>query len=120
MELHVHWSGIAASNATRERLERRLAFALGRFGSEIGQVWARLADENGLRGGVDKRVSLRVRGRRLVDLLVTDRDSNLDAAIDRACDRIGRATARAIDRARSRTMRGWDGARTRGETRDRS
>ncbi|MFN0007188.1 MAG: HPF/RaiA family ribosome-associated protein [Planctomycetota bacterium] len=99
MKLQVYWSGVAATLDLRERLERRLAFALGRFGDEVSHVWAQLADANGPRGGVDKRVSLRVRGRRLKDVRVTDADSSLSTAIDRASDRLGRSIGRALERA---------------------
>ncbi len=103
MKLHMHWSGLTATLDLRQRLERRLAFALGRFGDEVSHVWAQLADANGPRGGVDKRVILRVRGRRLKDLVVTDADSNLSAAIDRAAERIGRSIGRALERANGHT-----------------
>jgi hypothetical protein len=96
--LQVHWNGLNAAPTLREHLERRLAFALGRFGKEIQHVWARVVDLNGPKGGVDKFVSLRVRGRRLKTLMVTDSDSCLGAAIDRASDRIGRAIGRALER----------------------
>ncbi|MBI5434432.1 MAG: HPF/RaiA family ribosome-associated protein [Planctomycetes bacterium] len=99
MKLQVHWNGLIATPTLREHLERRLTVALGRFGEEVGHVWARLADLNGPKGGIDKLVSLRVRGRRLKTLMVTDSDSNLCAAIDRASDRIGRAIARALDKS---------------------
>lgn len=102
MKLQVHWNGLAATPTLREHLERRLAFALGRFGDEVRQVHARLADLNGPKGGVDKLVSLRVSGRRLKTLMVTDSDSNLCAAIDRAADRIGRAIGRALERIQDR------------------
>lgn len=102
MKLQIHWNGLTATPTLREHLERRLAFALGRFGDEVHQVWARLADLNGPKGGVDKLVSLRVRGRRLRTLMVTDSDSNLCAAIDRAADRIGRAIGRALERTQQR------------------
>ncbi len=101
MILHVHSTGLNATPTLREHLERRLAFALGRFGEEVGQVRVWLADTNGPRGGVDKQVRLRVQGRRLKTLVVTDSDANLLAAIDRATERIGNAIARALDRART-------------------
>jgi len=100
MKLQVHWNGLSATPGLREHLERRLAFALGRFGDEVSQVRVRLADCNGPRGGVDKQVGLRVRGRRLKTVVVTDSDASLRAAIDRAADRTGRAIGRALERAR--------------------
>ena len=42
-------------------MERRLDFALGRFGGRISQVTVGLEDLNGPRGGADKRCRLAVR-----------------------------------------------------------
>ncbi len=97
MNLSVHWTGLDANQDMRAHLERRLAFALGRFGDEIGEIRARLADMNGPRGGVDKQVKLIVRGRRLAARLVVAADTSMFAAIDRATDRIQLAVARALD-----------------------
>lgn len=97
----MHWNGLEASPALREHLERRLAFALGRFGAEVTAVRVWLADTNGPRGGVDKQVRLLAQGPRLHDLVVTDSDSNLLAAIDRGAERIGNAIGRALERART-------------------
>lgn len=106
MTLHTHWNGMAATPELREHLERRLTFALGRFGDEVRHVIARVADLNGPRGGVDKQVSLQVEGRRLRTLLVRDADANLFTAIDRAADRIGRALGRALERKNHRRSAG--------------
>jgi putative sigma-54 modulation protein len=105
MKLQVHWNGLTGTPTLRAHLERRLAFALDRFGDEINHVCARLADLNGPRGGVDKLVSLRVNGRRLKSLMVTDSDSDFFAAIDRAAERIGRAIGRTLERKNSRAHR---------------
>jgi|694.fasta_scaffold00702_7 putative sigma-54 modulation protein len=102
MKLQLISQGFALTPALRRHLERRLAFALGRFGHEVSQVWARVADTNGPKGGVDKLVAVRVQGRRLQTILVSDTDANLYAAIDRAADRVGRAIARALDRHQQR------------------
>ncbi|MBK7645542.1 MAG: HPF/RaiA family ribosome-associated protein [Planctomycetes bacterium] len=101
MKLYLHWNGLEPSPTLREHLERRLAFALGRFGAEVTAVRVWLADTNGPRGGVDKQVRLLVLGPQLRNLVVTDSDSSLLAAIDRGADRIGNAIRRALERARS-------------------
>ncbi len=102
MNLSIHWTGLEANQDLRAHLERRLAFALGRFGAEVGEIRARLADMNGPRGGVDKQVKLLVRGRRLATRLVVTADTSMFAAIDRATDRLQLAVARALDRRHQR------------------
>lgn len=102
MKLQLISQGFELTPALRRHVERRLAFALSRFGHEVSQVWARVADTNGPRGGVDKLVAVRVQGRHLQTIVVSDTDANLYAAIDRAADRVGRAIARALDRTHQR------------------
>lgn len=75
-----------------------LYFALGRFATKIEHVGVRLSDVNGPRGGVDKECRVRIRLHGLRVVLVTDVDAELRAAVDRACERAGRAVARRVDR----------------------
>ena len=74
----------------RDFIERRLLFALGRFGSRIRRVMVRLEDMNGPRGGLDKRCHIEVRmpGRNV--LVVDVRDVELEPAVSRAAERIAR------------------------------
>ncbi|MFN0241993.1 MAG: HPF/RaiA family ribosome-associated protein [Planctomycetota bacterium] len=102
MNLHVHCNGLIATTELRRHLERRLVFALGRFDHEVGRIVVRLADLNGPKGGIDKFVTLRVLGRRLKTLVVTDTDADLFVAIDRAAERLGRALGRALARMHPR------------------
>jgi putative sigma-54 modulation protein len=104
MKLQLLTRGFELTPAIQEHLERRRAFALGRFGQEISGIWARVADTNGPRGGIDKLVAVRVEGRRIGTLLVSDTDFDLYTAIDRATDRLGRTVARVLERKRQRRM----------------
>ena len=54
MQLQVRGRNIELTEALRAHVERRLQFALSRFGQRIGRVLVRLADVNGPRGGDDK------------------------------------------------------------------
>jgi len=100
MLLDVHGQGLSLDGAVRKHVERRLMFALGRFGDRIGWVTVHLIDTNGPRGGVDKlcRVVVEVRG--CGRTVVENADSDLNAVIDRAADRVGEAVHRNLDRAR--------------------
>jgi putative sigma-54 modulation protein len=91
-----------ASEAVCDHTRRRLGFALGRFADRITSVWVRLADENGPRGGVDKRCRIEVRGTQKWLVLVDDADTDLHAAIDRAADRVARSVVRTLERLRHR------------------
>ena len=86
---------------SHEFVERRLRFALSRFGSKVRRISVVLTDENGPRGGVDKVCRIVVQVHRSRDVIVTDQDVDVHACIARATERVGRAVARSIERARA-------------------
>ncbi len=100
MWVTIHGRGLADA-AVRERIERRLDFALGRFGDQVRRVSIYLADVNGPRGGVDKlcRIAAELpgHGRAVVEGV----DDSLSAAIDRTADRVGQAVSRRLVLART-------------------
>ena len=100
MRLNIHGQGLTVGPADRERVERRLGFALGRFGDRVGRVTVHLIDVNGPRGGADKRcrVVAEVPGHGAA--VVEEAGADLGPLIDRATDRVGRAVRRRLDRAR--------------------
>ena len=85
-----------------EHIERRLRFALVRFGRRIEKVFVFLHDSNGPRGGVDKVCRILVKTRGCGAVVVTETDAQWVAAVDRATTRIGHSVARHIDRTRQR------------------
>jgi putative sigma-54 modulation protein len=100
MRIGIISQGIALTEAIRAYAHRRLRTALNRYESLLGSVQVRVADVNGPRGGIDKHCVVEVRGPALAPIIVRERDVDLYVAIDRAADRIDRATARRISRAR--------------------
>ena len=86
--------------ALRTYVERRLGFALGRFGERIVRVTVRFWDVNGHRGGVDKRCQLDVAVRPSCKVVVEDTAVHFHAAFDRAAERAARAIRRALERER--------------------
>lgn len=89
------------ADASREFVERRLQFALSRFGTKVRSISVILSDENGPRGGVDKVCRIIVKIYRARDVIVTDQDVDIKASVSRAVDRVGRAVARSIERTRA-------------------
>lgn len=92
--------GIARPKDLPDHIERRLRFALSRFGSRIEKVLVFLHDHNGPKGGIDKvcRVLVKTRGCGAVVAAVVD--SDWVVAVDRATTRIGHTVARQIERLR--------------------
>ncbi len=96
MQISTHTSNADLGDAVRSYVERRLRFALARFGSRVGEVTVRL----GVAGRSESlcRISAEVLPFGRVD--VEERGSDLFAAIDRATGRIGRLFGRELDRVR--------------------
>lgn len=98
MQVDIHGRNIALDEKLREHVNRRLAFALGRFNGRIGNVSVRFADLNGPRGGVDTRCQLTARllpsGRMMVEAI----EDEPFAAVSAAAERMGRAVRRELDR----------------------
>ncbi len=85
----------------REFAERRVRFALSRFGTRIRHITLVITDENGPRGGIDKQCRMAIKLRRLPDVVVTCDDVSLEACLARTAERAGRAVARVTERIRS-------------------
>lgn len=100
MRIYVRSRGFELTDALRVHAERRLLFALGRFGRRVRSVMLRVDDVNGPRGGADKRCQIVVRLAPWRDVRVEELDGDLYRAIDRAADRLDRAVAREIERRR--------------------
>lgn len=98
MWLNVHGQGFTIDEGVLGYIERRLRFALGRFGDRIGRVTV-LIDADGPRAEQEKLCRV------VVDLLghgrtvVEDTDSSLNAVVDRAADRVGKAVQRKLGQA---------------------
>ena len=100
MRIHVRSRGFELTDALRTHAERRLLFALGRFGRRVQSVMLRIDDVNGPRGGADQRCQIVARLAPWGDVRVEEPDGDLYGAIDRAADRLDRAVAREIERRR--------------------
>jgi len=99
MKIHIRGRNIELHEVLRTRVERRLGFALGRFGERIGRVLLRFSDANGDHGDIDKRCQIDV-GLRPRSVRVEHTDADLFVALDRASDRASRSVARALERER--------------------
>ena len=105
MRVEVRASSVTLTGAQAERLDRRLSFALGRFGAEVESVQVSLADLNGPRGGIDKSCRMTARLTSGGRIHVQDVGGSLDALIDRSADRLGHSVSRELGRRRERSPR---------------
>lgn len=95
-------SGSRRPHDLADHIDRRLRFALGRFGSRVERLVVFLKDDNGPKGGIDKvcRILAKVRGCGIAMAAVVD--SDWIAAVDRATTRIGHTVSRELERQRNR------------------
>ena len=100
MKLEVRGHQMLVSDAMRQHVERRLAFAIGRFAPRVRRTTVRLQDVNGPRGGVDKSCRIAVALPWSRDMVIEDADRDMYVAIDRAAERAARAIERHLARRR--------------------
>ena len=100
MELSIRSEGFVLTEALDEFIRDRLRFAMARFRNTIGEVRVRLSDDNGPRGGNDKRCRFEVRIPGMRPLLIDECHQDLYAAIGRGCDRMQQRIVRALARRR--------------------
>lgn len=97
MQVQIRGRRIDLTAALRGHVERRLQFALSRFGDRIGRVAVQLADINGPRGGDDKSCRINVSVRPSKTVFVEAVKADLCAAIDQAAERAGRSVGRELE-----------------------
>ncbi len=117
--MHVTISGrkLRLDDETRDHVERRLDFALGRFDRRIMGITVRLADVNGPRGGVDKLCRIDLKMRPTGALMIEERGADVFAAVDTAVRRLGHALRRELERKKNRKKGGTRAAGTSGRRR---
>jgi ribosome-associated translation inhibitor RaiA len=101
MQLQIVARNLELTSSQREIVERRLGFALGRFGNRVRIVSVRFTDVNGPRGGVDTtcRIVATIVPKGEVRVEVTD--VGVEAAVSRAAKRIARRVSTELDRRRT-------------------
>ena len=98
MKVSIQFKDLQVTASDRQRIEDRVRLALTRFAPLIHGLIATVSDENGSRGGVDKRCRLVVRlhGGTVV---VNEQAGAVLAAVTRAAERAARTVARVHQRA---------------------
>lgn len=104
----MHWElkdqAVSRPDDLPDRIDRRLRFALARFGSRIQKTIVFLHDHNGPKGGIDKVCRILVKTQGCGTLVAAIVDSDWNTAVDRATARIGHTVARQIARVRERQV----------------
>jgi putative sigma-54 modulation protein len=100
MKIDIRSSNLPRSESLHAHIERKLAFALGRFADRIRVVHVRVRDLNGPRGGIDKlcRMVLFVAPRSSLVVEATDADAY--AAVSQAALKLQERFVRNLTRKR--------------------
>ncbi len=105
MHLKIQTRNTEISRRFEEWIERRLWFALAKFGGRICSITALLEDINGPRGGVDQRCRAEVLLAPSTRISAEATDADAVVAVSRAADRIARRVRDALERQRSMRAR---------------
>jgi len=100
MELDIRAKGFEMTGAIEQHVRRRLQFACDWARHAVKRVSVRLSDENGPRGGMDKRCAIVVSLPQQAELVIEDTRDDIYRAVDYAVDRLGRNLAKRLVRQR--------------------
>lgn len=102
MQLDIRGSNVRVTPTLHSFVEKRVRFALSRFGERVGRVRVHLSDANGPRRGVDRicKVTTKVRG--APTLVIEQREPRLTLAVQHAVNRLARRVAHTMERVDER------------------
>jgi ribosome-associated translation inhibitor RaiA len=98
MRISLQFKDLQVTASERQRIEDRIRLALTRFAPLVRGLSATVSDENGSRGGVDKKCRLVVR-LHAGTVVVNEQAGAVIAAVAQAAERAARAVARVHHRA---------------------
>lgn len=98
MQVEVRFRGVTPSGALRDHAFGQARFHLARFGESVAAVVVRVSDENGPKGGVDKRCHVVVRGPAIGSVSLAVEPEDAYAAVDAACLKVAKIVGRELAR----------------------
>lgn len=105
MQVEVRIRGVERAGVVREHIEDLAQRQLHRLAHEVERISVWVVDENGPKGGVDKRCSIVVRRAHGPSLAASERGLEVLAVVDATLDRVKaclrRETRRALSRRRA-------------------
>ena len=102
---HIRVMGTQLANGDRDHISRKLGMKLGKFASSIERVTVRLSDANGPKGGRDQVCQIKVVMSGLPSVVVEERDTRFQRAVDRAINSATLAVRRSVQRRRMKPLR---------------
>lgn len=96
MQIRTYVSHSDVSDAFRTHIERRLRFALGRFGDRVGVIAVRFKSK----GPAGHRCHMSAQLSGFGRVIINESDFDLFVAIDRAAGKLGEQFGRTLERMR--------------------
>ena len=103
MNMEMRIQGTDVNMVLQSYVDRRLRFALSRFGDRVGHVSTKLARQNGVVPAMMCRIEAEMVP--FGSVRVEECDQDVFRAIDRATGRIGRLFAQRLERAHDSRMK---------------
>lgn len=101
MQFEIYGKNIPVTEQLRSHIQRRFSFALERFAVRIARVCVRVGDQNGPKGGIDKRCRVAIVLLPSTTIVMEAQDANIYTAIDRVAEKAGRCIGRSLRRLTS-------------------
>jgi putative sigma-54 modulation protein len=102
MRIQVIFRKLHCNEAITDYIRRRVHFALGRFVTAIRSVHVYVMDENGPRGGEDKRCRVLITRHGGEQMIADRRGAGLHEVIDQSLQSASHSVGRSLDRKPSR------------------
>ena len=97
MKIEMRTRGVTATKELKAHVQRRMRFALHRFGERVRRLHVLLEDINGPKGGIDIHCKLRVELAGGGDMVIHENHQDPFSAVSRASERISHAVGRRVD-----------------------
>lgn len=101
MQIDIRGQNLELTDVERDHIMKRVEFAVGHVKNQVRKVMVRVSDQNGPKGGDDKRCKVVAEMLPSGSVVVEDDAAELLVAVDRAADRLGHAVEREADRQQS-------------------
>jgi len=96
MQVEIRGKGLDVTGVLSTYIQRRLVFALGRFGRRVARVLVRVEDTNGPKGGIDKQCRVAVVVPHSRTAVIEATGSNIRATVNRAVAKASRYVAERL------------------------
>lgn len=96
--IDIQAQNFALTDAIRTHTEQKLEPINNHFGENISSIHVHLSDDNGPKGGDDKRCLIHIELQKLPAVIIEDTEEDLYAAIDNCCHRAERAVKKSVEK----------------------